>query len=97
MKTYMCLKCGKILKHYDFVPRGVRMKNRHVNIIKVERLRCPVCKHVRRILPNYLYPNKQYSATIIDGVLNGGITNDILEYEDYPCESTMRRWMNEFH
>ena len=29
------------------------------------------------------------------GVIEGLITPETLGYEDYPCEMTMHRWMNE--
>ena len=51
----------------------------------------------RSVLPDEFFPYKQYSAEIINGVLDGSITSDTLEYEDYPCEATMHRWLNEFH
>ena len=97
MRTHTCLECGAVLKHYDFVSRSVRTQNRNSNIVKIERFKCPVCKHIHRVLPDDLYPYKQYSAEIINGVLDGSITSDTLEYEDYPCEATMHRWLNKFH
>lgn len=97
MTNRICLNCGVELKHYDFVSRIVRKQNRQSEYVKVERFQCPVCKHIHRMLPDYIYPFKQYEADIIHGVLDGSITSDILEYEDYPSEMTMKRWLDEFH
>jgi len=40
-------------------------------------------------------PYKQYEAELIIGVLDGLITYETLGYEDYPCESTMLKWLSQ--
>ena len=35
---------------------------------------------------------KQYEKHIIDGFIFGSLTSEMLEYEDYPCPSTVRNW-----
>jgi hypothetical protein len=47
---------------------------------------------VWRCLPEGITRFKQYKTDIIDGVRSGEIDESMLEYEDYPCEVTMRRW-----
>lgn len=42
------------------------------------------------------FPYKQYEAELISGVLEGLITVETLDFEDYPCESTMKRWLDEY-
>ena len=49
---------------------------------------------IRRELPDYISPYKQYEAEVIRGVLEGFITCETYGYEDYPCEMTMARWKN---
>lgn len=90
--NYICESCGGDLKYYDKVSRIVRTKNRKVSIITVKRFRCPVCNCIHRNLPNYIFPYKQYDARIITGVIEGNITSNMIDYEDYPCEATMTRW-----
>lgn len=80
---------------YDKVSRILKTTNGEKIIISIPRYRCKYCNMVRRILPNNLYPYKQYESEIIDGVCNGYITSETLGYEDYPCESTMARWKKE--
>lgn len=92
----VCDVCGSRTKVYDHVIRFVRTKKRAVYSVKIPRIFCPNCNTIRRLLPDYIYPFKHYEAEIIQGVVNGVITNDILEYEDYPCESTMKRWCDFF-
>lgn len=90
--NYICESCGSYLKYYDKVSRMVRTKNRKASIITVKRFKCPVCNCIHRNLPNNIFPYKQYDARIIIGVIEGKITSDMIDYEDYPCEMTMTRW-----
>lgn len=39
-----------------------------------------------------LVPYKHYEAEIISGVLDGTVTQDDTDSEDYPCAGTMKRW-----
>ena len=87
-----CLKCGDDLKYYDSVRRIVRTKRRESNWIVVPRYQCVGCGCIRRFLPNYIYPYKQYESEIIDGVISGFISCNTIGFEDYPCEMTMNRW-----
>lgn len=91
-----CKKCISKMKYYDKVVRTIKSKNRKTKSIEVKRFRCPVCGSVLRVLPNYIFPYKQYEAEIILGVIEGFITSDTIGFEDYPCETTMLRWMTEF-
>ena len=50
---------------------------------------------LHRELPKFLFPYKQYEADVIKGVLDGFITSDTLGFEDYPCEATMRLWIEQ--
>ncbi len=90
--TYICKICGSTSKYYDKVSRKIRIENREIRMVVIERYKCPVCKSIHRNLPKNVFPYKQYDARIIIGVLSGEITSDVLTYEDYPCEKTMIRW-----
>lgn len=87
-----CPCCGGDLKYYDKVKRIVRTKARRSFYIKIRRMKCQRCRVLHRELPSLLFPYKQYESEIIKGVLEGLITPDTLEFEDYPCEMTMKRW-----
>lgn len=87
-----CPKCGGVLIHYDTVGRIVRTKARKTEQIKLRRFRCAKCRALHRVLPDTLFPYKQYEAEVIRGVLEGLITCETLGFEDYPCEMTMGRW-----
>lgn len=90
---WVCPKCGGDLKYYSTVKRIVKSKGGIKKNVLVKRFRCMKCFSVHRQLPPNLLPYKHYEAEIIRGVIRGDITPYNLEYEDYPCETTMNRWM----
>ncbi|MFI3173918.1 MAG: DUF6431 domain-containing protein [Bacillota bacterium] len=87
-----CPKCNLDLTYYDKVQRIIRTKNRKTEYMHLLRFQCNNCHTIHRQIPKQLFPFKQYESEVIQGVLDGIITSDILGYEDYPCEMTMRRW-----
>lgn len=89
----LCPVCGGDLKLYDHVMRIIRMKKGRKDYVYLRRMKCQNCGRIHRELPRHLLPYIQYDKTIVAGVLNGWITPDELEYEDYPCEMTMLRWI----
>lgn len=87
-----CPMCGEKLKYYDSVPRIVRTKNRIKENITIRRFKCTKCGTIHREIPNNVMPYKQYNIDIIRGVINGEITSDMIDFEDYPCNATMIHW-----
>ena len=87
-----CPDCGGNLKYYDKVSRIVRTKGGRKRWVKVKRYKCVDCNSLHRFLPEFIFPYKQYDASIIRGVVDGSITPETLGFEDYPCEVTMARW-----
>lgn len=88
-----CTICGGDLKHYDTVDRIVRRKGGVREMVKIDRYRCVLCHSIHRKLPKYLYLYKQYETDIIDGVREGLIDSSTLGFEDYPSDSTIKRWL----
>lgn len=87
-----CPSCGGYLKYYDSVRRIVRIKKGSKRWIRVRRLICSSCGSTHRELPDYLIPYRHYDVRIIEGFLSGAITSFDLDYEDYPCDSTIAKW-----
>lgn len=87
-----CPDCGGDIKYYDKVKRIIRVKGGGKRWVKVKRFRCIDCHKLHRLLPEFIFPYKQYDGYIIRGVINGIITSETLGFEDYPCEATMIRW-----
>ena len=88
----ICPKCNGYLRYFDNVRRIVRTKRGVVNWISIRRLICITCGAVHRELPNNLLPNKHYELKIIQGFISGELSSYDLDYEDYPCESTVIQW-----
>lgn len=89
-----CERCNFIMKKYDKVKRMYKSKEGEQKYVKIQRYRCPNCKHIVRSLPKYLLPYKHYEKNIIENVVSGIITPDVIGYEDFPCEMTMERWID---
>ena len=89
-----CPKCGGLLKYYDSVKRIVRTKGGISYWIKIRRMVCLECRSTHRELPKYLVPYKHYEIDIIQGFIDGTITSFDLDYEDYPCDMTIKNWKN---
>lgn len=87
-----CPSCGGLLKYYDRVKRFIKVKGGKTEEIYLRRLRCVNCGVIHRELPDNVAPYKQYDFDIIRGVIEGFITSELLDFEDYPCEITMLRW-----
>lgn len=93
----ICSDCGGYLKYYDEVTRIVRTKHGVKYRVTVRRFVCLKCKRVHRELPKFLLPYKHYEAGIINGFLSGAMSSCDIEFEDYPCESTVSNWIKEFN
>ena len=52
----------------------------------------PRCMRVHRMLPDFMVPYKQYSEETIAWVLDEAVSCNDLDTEDFPSESTMKRW-----
>ena len=92
--NFVCPYCCGHLKHYDKVPRIVKSAGGIKTWIYIKRLKCNTCKRTHRVILDMLYPYKHYKKGIIDKVRIGDITPYTLDYEDYPCEMTMYRWIH---
>ena len=83
------------MKHRDYVWRTEKHEFGIKRMIKIERVRCPDCGFIKRLLPEDLLPYRHYSAEIIRKVVSGEAEDDI-RFEDYPCDMTKKRWLAEF-
>lgn len=89
----ICPNCGCEMKHRDYVKRVIKMGGGRKKWIDIEREYCPYCKTVRRKLPPNLDRFKQYDSNIIQyAKTNADAFSWDLEYENYPCDETIRRW-----
>lgn len=61
---------------------------------RIRRLKCidEQCGKLHNELPDCMCPYKHYDAGLIEDVVEGVVSGDDLETENYPCEVTMRHW-----
>lgn len=58
----------------------------------IRRLKCGECGRLHNELPDCLVPYKHYDAQLIEDVVDGTVSEEDPETEDYPCENTMKHW-----
>lgn len=60
----------------------------------IRRLKCSSdkCGRLHNELPDCLCPYKHYDAGLIEDVVDGVVSEEDTETEDYPCEGTMKHW-----
>lgn len=96
-KNIICCKlCGTETRRYDRVRRIIRCGYGKKKIAMIDRYICLKCGKVCRALPDNLLPYKQYDRRIIEGFVNGKLSSELLEFEDYPCETTIANWKRYF-
>ncbi len=87
-----CPCCGGSLHYRDSRARIRKREGGGKETLIIRRLQCSVCDRLHNELPDCLTPYKHYGTDVISGVLDGVITPDDDDSEDYPCVQTMRRW-----
>ena len=95
-KTPVCPLCGNELKYRDSRIRICRQEGGQKDHLLIRRLRCSECHAYHNELPDVVAPHKHYAAEVICGVLDGVVTPDDADSEDYPSASTMQRWLRWF-
>lgn len=62
-------------------------------MVRIRRFRCAGCRTLHNELPDCLLPYKHYQTEVISGVLEGIVTPNDQDSEDYPCVNTFRLWI----
>lgn len=88
----ICSSCGGTTRHYDKVKRYVRTIYGRRYSIMVDRYICSQCRSVRRALPDSLIAFKHYEKRIIEDFVRDRASSFDIEFEDYPCELTIKKW-----
>nr|DAT95064.1 MAG TPA: MqsA [Caudoviricetes sp.] len=90
-----CPNCDGSVIYYDKVKRIIKIEYGIKTWTELKRFRCLCCGKFHREITNDIYPYKHYKLSIILNFLNNNISNNDIEYEDYPCETTIIRWRND--
>lgn len=94
--THMCPVCQSEM-HYRDSRKRIRKKEGGIReFLVIRRFRCDHCQSYHNELPDCLAPYKHYETEVISGVLDGIVSPDDLDAEDYPSLPTMRRWLQWF-
>ncbi len=91
-ETPRCPNCGGLLKYRDSRKRIHKREGGLTERLIIRRLKCRKCSCLHAELPDCLVPYKHYDSEVICGVIDGIVTPDDEDSEDYPCEETMKRW-----
>lgn len=92
----VCPLCGGILKYRDSRLRIRRKEGGCKEHLMIRRLRCSQCGHYHNELPDCLVPHKHYEAEVISGVIDGIVTSEDEDSEEFPSLQTMLRWIRWF-
>jgi hypothetical protein len=86
----LCPKCLKPMRIHSSYAHGVK----EVGVdIKIFVVRCKSkCEKGEALLPDFMLPNKQYSAKEIETVVSLGEIKRVSEVDTSASESTVRRW-----
>lgn len=91
-----CPYCGGTLCYRDSRKRICRLEGGKSIRLIIRRLRCEKCHFIHNELPDCVSPHKHYATEVISGVLDGIVSSEDEDSEDYPCQETMRRWTRWF-
>ena len=91
-----CPCCGGQLKYRDSILRIRKHESGECDRLSIRRFRCTACKRYHNELPDILLPYKHYEVEVISGVIDGVVTPDDQDSEDYPSVSTMLYWLRWF-
>jgi hypothetical protein len=92
LKIYCPNHPDKEMKNHAHYTRRIKETGEE---IEIQRLICRECKETISVLPDFLQPNKQYSAKEIEAVIIESETADIYEIETPASVYTIRRWIKE--
>lgn len=88
-----CPTCGGNLQYRDSRQRICRHEGGARDTLVIRRFRCAECNRHHNELPDCVVPYKHYDTEVISGVLDGVVSADDSDSEDYPVEITMQRWL----
>ena len=89
-----CPCCGGRLKYRDHRQRIHKLAGGGKEWYQIRRLKCTddKCRKLHNELPDCMFPYKHYDAGLIEDVVEGIVSEDDIETEDYPCEGTIKHW-----
>ncbi len=93
---HTCPKCRHIMEYRDSRIRTRKHEGGERDLLMIRRFRCTKCHRLHNELPDCLVPYKHYDAEVISGVIDGVVTCEDKDSEDYPSVITILRWLRWF-
>lgn len=89
-----CPDCGSPLRYRDQRLRVHMVAGGGKEWYRIRRLKCTndKCRRLHNELPDCMCPHKHYDAGLIEDVVDGIVSEEDRETEDYPCAGTMKHW-----
>ena len=94
--SHICPICKEPLRYRDSRRRIRKKEGGQKENLMIRRFHCEHCHSYHNELPDCLVPYKHYETEVISGVLDGVVSQDDLDSEDYPSFTTMLRWLQWF-
>lgn len=91
--SHICPSCQGVLAYRDSRIRIRKKEGGHKDLLMIRRFRCETCHSYHNELPDCLTPYKHYETEVISGVIDGIVTPEDADSEDYPSIQTMQRWL----
>jgi len=88
----LCERCLRPMAVHSSYPRGIKETGEKIRITMVW---CKKCRKWHAVLPDFLLPNKHYSANEIEGVIIDGETTPIEEIDTAASATTVKRWLKQ--
>lgn len=92
-----CPCCEGMLSYRDSRLRVLKKEGGEKRYLLIRRFRCEQCHHYHTELPDCLTPYKHYETEVISGVIDGIVTANDADSENYPSAMTMIRWLKWFY
>ena len=92
--SHICPKCRGTLTYRDSRSRIRKHEGGGKDFIIIRRFYCEHCHSYHNELPDCLLPYKHYETEVVSGVLDGVVTENDIDSEDFPSSPTIRRWIS---
>jgi len=93
----VCPVCGNLFIWHDSYPRHFIDGNGLRHDGWLAQLKCPICNKHHTLIPDFIMPYKHYSAEVIESAINDTENGDFGRSSCPADDSTVRRWINQFH
>ena len=89
---YECIKCGGATVKNGTAKRVLRTGYGDVEELTIQRVKCKVCGHVARVLPDEVMRFTQYSRIVIEDAKELSVDEMLDIYADSISEMSIKRW-----